>query len=235
MLGALVCAGVVLAFAGVRWLSARLGHPAWANPVLATALLIVGVLALAQVPLAAFEAASAPLRWMLGPAIVALAVLVDAARPLLRGRALAAVLAVVLGSMVGVGTALGGAVLLGFSAEMQAVVAAKSISGPFIYAILAGEAGPVALAAALSVLTGTIGAVFVPPVYRWLGMDGDREREGDRAGRALGLGVSAHLVGSEYAVRRDAEQGGLAIIALVLAGLMAALFLPLLWRLLSAG
>jgi putative effector of murein hydrolase len=221
-----VCGLVVLVFAGLRWLSVWLGSPAWANPVLATAIVIAGGMMLLEVPLADFEAASAPLRWMLGPAIVALAVVADGARPLLRGRGRAVLLAIVLGTLVGLGTALGAAAALGLGAELRAAVAAKSISGPFIYAILSGEDGPVALAAALSVLTGTIGAVCVPPLYRLLRMGG----EPDRAGRALGLGVSAHLVGSEYAVRRDPEQGGLAIIALVCAGLMAAMFLPWLWR-----
>jgi len=226
-----VCGLVVGLFAGLRWLSAKLGSPAWANPVLATAIIMAVGMLLLGVPLADFEAASAPLRWMLGPAIVALAVVADGARPLLRGRGLAVLLAIILGTLVGLGTALGAAAALGLGADLRAAVAAKSISGPFIYAILRGEAGPVALAAALSVLTGTIGAVCLPPLFRVLRMDGER----DRAGRALGLGVSAHLVGSEYAVRRDSEQGGLAIVALVCAGLMAALFLPWLWRWLIGG
>lgn len=227
----LVCGLVVAVFALLRRLSGWLGSPAWANPVLASAIAIGGLMLLLGMPLADFEAASAPLRWMLGPAIVALAVVADGARPLLRGRGWAVLLAIALGTLVGLGTAIGAAAALGLGPELRAAVAAKSISGPFIYAILGGEEGPVALAAALSVLTGTVGAVCVPPLFRVLGMGGAR----DRAGRALGLGVSAHLVGSEYAVRRDPEQGGLAIVALVCAGLMAALFLPWLWRWLIGG
>jgi putative effector of murein hydrolase len=228
-----VCGLILLVFAGLRAGAARLGNPAWANPVLGTALLMMGAVAGLGVPLARFEVASAPLRWMLGPAIVALAVLVDGARPLLRGNGrpvfLAFFLAVFLGSAVGMASALGMAAALGLTPDVRAAVAGKSISGPFIYAILGGEAGPVALAAAVSVLTGTVGAVCLPPLYRLAGL------ENEPAARAVGLGVSAHLVGSEYAMRRDPERGGLAIIALVLAGLMASLVLPTVWRAVIGG
>lgn len=221
----LVCAAVVGCFAGARWLSARLGSPAWANPVLFASLTVAGGLAWLGVPLARFEALTTPLRWMLGPAIVALAAVADLARPQLRGRIRAALVAIVLGSLVGLGLAVGGAMALGLAPALQAAVAAKSISGPFIYAILADENGPVALAAGLSVLTGTIGAIALPPMFAWLGIS-------SRAGRSLGMGVAAHLVGSETAMRRDPERGGLAVVALVGAGLMAAVWLPLAWRML---
>ncbi|WP_416907780.1 MAG: LrgB family protein [Polymorphobacter sp.] len=224
-----VCGLVLLLFAALRTGAARLGNPAWANPIVLAALLLGSGVIASGMPVKTFEAASAPLRWMLGPAIVALALLVDRARPLLRGRGRAVLLAVLLGSAVGMASALAMAMALGLAPQLRAAVAVKSISGPFIYAILRSESGPVALAAALSVLTGTIGAVCLPPVYRLAGL------EAERAARALGLGVSAHLVGSEYALRRDPEQGGLAIIGLVLAGLMASLVLPPVWRALIGG
>ena len=81
------CAAVLLAFAGARWLSARLGHPPWASPVLVTALAMIAGLWLTELPLARFEAATAPLRWLLGPALVALALVIDANRSRLRAKA----------------------------------------------------------------------------------------------------------------------------------------------------
>jgi putative effector of murein hydrolase len=223
MMALLASGGLVALFALVRAGSGRLGHPAWANPVLVTALLCVAGLKLCGMTLGRFEGLAAPLLWWLGPMLVALGGMVDAARPLLRGRAVAALGAVVLGALVGLAVAGLGAHWLGLAPGLAAAVTAKTVSGPFIVAVLAGEGGPVALAAALSVLTGVVGAMTVLPMFDRLGVR-------EPAARALALGVSAHLVGSEFASRRDPATGGLAVVGLVGVGLVAALVLKPLWH-----
>ena len=81
--------------------------------------------------------------------------------------------------------------------------------------------GPIGLAAALSVATGVVGALTIPPLFDRLGVTG--------AARGLGIGVAAHIVGTDWLTRRDPRAGGLAALALVLAGLVAAVLLPLVW------
>jgi putative effector of murein hydrolase len=218
-----VCLAVILGFAAMRRLSGRLGHPAWANPVLATALVVIALLAALAVPLAAFQRLAVPLGWVLGPAIVSLAAVADLARPLLAGRARAAVLAIIGGTLFGLALAFAMARLLGLEPLLVTALATKTISSPFLITILGRLDGPVAFAAALSVATGVVAAMLVPPLLTRLGVK-------DRDARALALGVSGHLVGSEYATRTDPERGGLAVIALVSAGLLAAVLLPLVWR-----
>ena len=46
---------------------------------------------------------------------------------------------------------------------------------------------------------------------------------------ALGLGVSSHIVGTDWLTRRDARAGGLAALAFVMAGLVAAVVVPAIW------
>jgi putative effector of murein hydrolase len=230
----LTCFGVALAFALMRRLSARLGHPAWANPVLAAALLVIALLTLLGVPISAFQRLAAPLGWALGPAIVALAAVADLARPLLFGRGLsrsarAALLAVTGGMGFGLGVAWAMARWLGLRPMLVTAATTKSVSSPFVIAILGDLGAPaplIALAAALSVTSGVIAAMLVPPLF-------DRLKLHDRDSRALALGVSGHLVASEYAVRHDPGRGGLAVIALVAVGLLASLLVPLLWPLLA--
>lgn len=215
---------VMLGFALMRRVSARLGHPPWANPLLATALLILALLALLELDVQVFRGLAAPLGWALGPAIVALAAVADLVRPLLAGRARPALLAVLGGAVIGTLCAWGLATLMGLEQTLRAALTVKTVSSPFLIAVLGPLGGPVALAAALSVTTGVISAMLLPPLLDRLGLS-------DREARAIALGVSGHLVGSEYAIRRDPERGGLAIIALVATGLLAALVLPLLWGL----
>lgn len=222
----LACGLVLAGFAAARWLSAQLGHPPWASPVLVTALAIIAGLAVTGVPLAGFEAATAPLRWLLGPALVALALVIDGNRALLRAQAMPVLVAVVGGALVGLGSAVALARLLGIDGVLAAALVTKTVTTPFTVAIMARVEGPVALAAALSVLTGVMGALLVPPLFA-------RLKVIDPAARALGLGVSAHIVGTDWLTRRDARGGGLAALAFVVTGLVAALVVPLAWRWLS--
>ena len=219
---ALACGGTLAAFALARALSARLGHPPWGSPVLIAALLVAAGLALIGVPAARYGAAALPLRWLLGPALVALALVIDGNRQALRTQALPVLVAVGGGMAVGVGTAIGLARLLGLDAQLRDAVAVKTLSTPFAVAIMAATGGPVALAAAIAVLTGIIGAVLVPPMF-------DRLRITSVAGRALGLGTAAHIVGTDWLTRRDPRAGGLSALAMALAGTLAALLLPPAW------
>lgn len=218
----IACAGTLLAFALARRLSARLGNPPWASPVLIAAVLVAAVLVLAGIPVARFNAAALPLRWLLGPALVALALIIDANRAALKADALPILVAVGGGVAVGVGSALGMARLLGLHDPIRAALATKTLSTPFGVAINTATGGPVALAAAIAVLTGVIGALLVPPLF-------DRLRLTSSAGRALGLGTAAHIVGTDWLTRRDPRAGGLAALAMVLAGTLAALLLPPAW------
>lgn len=215
------CAAVLLAFAAARWLSGRLGHPPWASPVLVTALVMIGLLAGARVPLARFDAATQPLRWLLGPALVALALVIDANRDRLRAQALPVLAAVVGGTLTGLGSAVAMARIVGIDGVLRQALVTKTVTTPFTVAIMTRVGGPVALAAALSVVTGIVGALLVPALFRALRMKG--------AGTALGIGVSSHIVGTDWLTRRDSAAGGLSALAFVLAGLVMAVVVPLLW------
>ncbi len=219
------CAAVLLAFAGARPLSARLGHPPWASPVLLTALVMVAGLGVTKVPLARFDAATAPLRWLLGPALTALALVIDSNRQRLRAQAGPVLAAVVGGTLIGLGSAVGMARLVGIDGVLRQALVTKTVTTPFTVAIMTRVGGPVALAAALSVLTGVVGALLVPVVFQRLRIDG--------AAQALGIGVSSHIVGTDWLTRRDSAAGGLSALAFVLAGLVMAMVVPLLWDLLA--
>ncbi|PZN94465.1 MAG: hypothetical protein DCF31_09575, partial [Alphaproteobacteria bacterium] len=98
---AIACGGTLAAFALARRLSARLGHPPWGSPVLVGAIIVALVLAIIGVPLARYGAAALPLRWLLGPALVALALIIDANRAALRREAVPVLVAVGGGMAVG--------------------------------------------------------------------------------------------------------------------------------------
>jgi putative effector of murein hydrolase len=219
---ALASVGTLALFALARLLSGRLGHPPWASPVLVTALVLVLVLAATGAPVAGYLAAVQPLRWLLGPALVALALVIEGNRSLLRAEPAPVAIAIIGGAVVGMGSALALARLAGLDGLLLQALATKSVTAPFVVTLMKAVGGPVGLAAALSVTTGVIGALTIPPLFDRLGLKG--------AARGLGIGVAAHIVGTDWLTRRDPKAGGLAALALVLAGLVATVLLPLVWR-----
>jgi putative effector of murein hydrolase len=218
----LACGGTLAGFAAARWLSGKLGHPPWASPVVVTALGLVLLFWGLGVPVARYMTAVTPLRWMLGPALVALALVIEGNRSLLRAEPAPIAIAIIGGAMVGMASALALAWLAGLDGELLRALSTKSVTAPFVVALMKSLGSPVGLAAALSVTTGVIGALTIPPLFERLRITG--------AGRSLGIGVAAHIVGTDWLTRRDPRAGGLAALALVLAGLVAAVLLPLVWR-----
>jgi putative effector of murein hydrolase len=215
------CLGTLALFAAARWLSGKLGHPPWASPVLVTALVLVLGFRAAGLPVAAYMAEAVPLRWLLGPALVALALVIEGNRSLLRAEPGPIAIAIIGGAIVGMGSAVGLARLAGIDGALLKALATKSVTAPFVVTLMKSVGGPVGLAAALSVTTGVIGALTIPPLFERLRIGG--------AARGLGIGVAAHIVGTDWLTRRDPRAGGLAALALVLAGLAAAVLLPLVW------
>ena len=217
-----VSAGIIVLFLACRHAAVRWRAPAWASPVLGAALLTGGLLWLAKVPVARFEDGAMPLRWALSPAIVALGGVVWRERGVVRAQAWPLGIAVAGGTAVGVGSALWLARMLGLGALLRAALATKTVSTPFAVAVAMRVGGPVPLAAALAVLTGVVGAVTVPPLLRCLGLRG-------AATTGIAIGVSSHLVGTDALGRHDRRAAAWSAVAMVLAGVLAALLLPLLW------
>lgn len=217
------CAVVVAIFLAARRVAARFGSPAWASPVLITAFAVGLLLWLAGQPLAVFTERTAPLRWLLGPAIVSLGAVIHARRGLVRAQALPLAVAVAGGSAVGVASALGFARLLGIDSLLTTALATKSFSTPFAVAIATRVGGPVPLAAALAALTGIVGAVAVPPLLRLLRIRGS-------ATIGVAMGQSSHIVGTDSLNRRDPHAAAWSAVTMVLAGVLAAVVLPLVWR-----
>ena len=218
----IACAVVLLVFAAVREVSARLGNPVWASPVVLAAMVIALGLAAAGVAAADFVAATAPLRWLLGPAVIALAAVVHGNRAAIARAPKAILLSIGGGMLVGVGSAVLMARLMGLDKMLAMGLATKTVSTPFAVVIAKAGGGPVALAAAAAVTTGVIGAVLVPPLFAALRIKG--------AARGLAMGVSSHIIGTDSLRRRDAAGGAMAALAMVVAGVMASVLLPLVWR-----
>jgi putative effector of murein hydrolase len=204
--------------------SARLGQAPWANPVLWTVLVLATLLLASGTPYAAYFAGAQFIHVLLGPAVVALGWLLWQRRETLRRHALALVVAALAGGGAAAGSALLLGRLFGLPAEVLASLAPKSVTAPVAMGIAERIGGVPALAAVFAVLTGLIGAVTAPYLFKAL-------RITSPAVRGFALGTAAHGIGAARALQEHPDAGSHAGLAFALQAVLAAVLLPLAMRL----
>jgi predicted murein hydrolase (TIGR00659 family) len=198
-------------------------HPL-VNPVLIAVVLIVLCLKVGDVAYGTYFAGAQFVHFLLGPAVVGLAVPLARAWRNVRQLAVPIAGALAVGSCVALFTAIGVAWALGASPVTLASLAPKSVTAPIAMGIAAQIGGVAALAAVFAVATGIIGAALGKYVL-------DAVRVRDWRARGFALGVAAHGIGTARAFQVNPEAGTYAGLAFGLHGALAAFALPLLWRL----
>lgn len=202
-------------------LADRLGRPAYVVPVLWAPLALVGMLSLVHVEVVDYLREVRPLKWLLGPATVALGA--PLAR-VLRGfsstrQAVRVLSATLLGGLAASLTAVGVAVAFGASNDVVGVVASKSVTAPIAVTMRLSIGGNDGLLAASCVLAGVYGAVALPVLARWTRLD-------DPVSLGTGVGVAAHAIGAASLGQRNPDAVGWAAAGLALNGVFTALWLP---------
>lgn len=190
------------------------------QPVLLSALLVIGVLLLCGLSYADYADSAQLLTVMLGPATVALAV--PLYLNLRRIRELFAPIVITLLVAGVTATALGMALAWLFGAERMILMtlAPKSVTSPIAMLVAVQIGGVVALAAVFVMITGVLGAIFGPALLRRCDVH-------HPAARGMALGLTAHAVGTAQALQESDECGAFAALAMSLMGVMTAVLLPL--------
>jgi putative effector of murein hydrolase len=212
------------AFSFTRWLGVKSGHHPLVNPILLAAALILATLFAAKIEYRAYRQAAEPLRWLLGPAIVALAVPIWRQRLRLKENALAISLSVIGGATIGAGLGIAAGTISGLPIQVTLAIAPKTTTSPFAIKIMEQLGGSATLAAVFVILSGAVTAMFLPGLMTLVGMK-------DPAARGLGLGVAGHIVGTQRAATENAVSGSLAALGMALTGLATAVIVPVGWRL----
>jgi predicted murein hydrolase (TIGR00659 family) len=194
-----------------------------ALPVLVTATVVGATLLAAHIEVGAYVDACRPLSFVLGPATVALAIPLHRERARLRRHARTLLLAIGLGALSAMGSVVALARLLALSPELARSLVPKSVTTPIAMPIAARIGGVPEIAAALVVVTGTLGMVAGP----WL-----LSRAGVRTpiARGAALGTAAHGIGTARAFDEGRAEGATASVAMVLAGVITALLAPIFAR-----
>ncbi len=209
----------LLAYACGYALYSRASFHPLANPVPIAVALIVGVLALTGTEYKTYFDGAQFVHFLLGPAVVGLAVPLARSWPELRRLARPIVGALAAGSTVAGVSAVTIAWLLGATPATIASIAPKSVTAPIAMGIAEKIGGLPALAAVFAVTTGVIGAVLGKYVL-------DAVQVRDWRARGFALGLAAHGIGTARAFQVNMEAGTYAGLAFGLHGLLLAILVP---------
>ncbi|GGD98387.1 membrane protein [Aureimonas endophytica] len=212
-------------FLVARRAAQALGNPPLANPVLLSIVALVALLRLTDTPYPVYFSGAQFVHFALGPATVALGVPLYRNRRLIL-RSLAPVgAALLVGSLTGVVSVVGLALLFGLPEAITRALAPKSVTAGIAMGIAAQLGADPALAAVFVMLTGIVGAVIVTPLMNAL-------RIRDYAARGFAAGLASHGLGTARAFQVDGLAGTFAGLAMALNGLVTSLLAPVLLRLL---
>jgi len=191
------------------------------SPLLLAPVLLFSLGAVTGVQYLEYFRATHWLGLLLGPAMVSFAVPIYERRAIVAQHWVALVAGVGVGSMLAVVTAWLLSSALGVTGPLRLSILARSVSTPFAVAVSRDIGGVPELTALFVILTGLIGASIGRLLLRWLPL-----RSGIARGALFGMG--AHSVGVASASRLGSEEGAIAGLVMIFAGLSNVVLAPLL-------
>lgn len=210
---------VALYFAS-KALYARYPSP-WLTPLVAVPAVLAAIVLVAHIPYAVYFRDTRWLMWLLGPATVAFAVPIYEYRTLLKRHWISLAVGVGVGVVVAVGGSLALAKLLHLSPDLQRSLMTRSISTPFALAVSDRIHAPRELTALFVIATGVCGMLFGEIVLALLPLR-------TRLARGALFGAAAHGVGTAKARELGSEEGVVASLTMMIAGIVMVLAAPLL-------
>ena len=157
--------------------------------------------------------------WMLGPATIAFAIPIYEYRNVIKEHVLSISLGIVVGMISGVISAFYLAKLFSFDQETTYSLMARSISTPFAMELTSNIGGSVELVILFTMITGIAGVAMADMILLALKLN-------SRFAQGAALGNSAHGFGTSKAFMRHREEGVVACLTMVLAGVFMVLLGP---------
>lgn len=209
-------------YAAARWVFLRTRWPVL-HPGTTSIFLMAVIVELMGRRLDEFAASTAWINWLLGPAVVAMAVPIYQLRRTAQENAGTLAVALPLGVAFAVGSTTGLLALFGQTRGVVAAGALKSITSPVAWRLAVDNGVPVKATLVGVLVAGMFGATLGPTALHWL-----RVRDARAVGVALG--ASAHGFGVARGVEIGRMEGAFASITMSGTAILGALVLPYLLR-----
>lgn len=200
-------------------------HPL-VNPVAIAVALLVLILSATDTPYATYFDGAQFVHFLLGPATVALAIPLYQQLDKLRRNWFALLVSALLGGGAAIASAMLIAWALGASPATVLSIAPKAVTMPIAMGVAEKIGGLPSLTAVLVMLTGILGAVCAHGVFTLFKIE-------EHSVRGFALGVTAHGIGTARAFQVSEEMGAFSGLAMGLSGVLTALLLPVVLKLLG--
>lgn len=192
----------------------------WNSPLLLTPVILLAIAGALHTRYSEYMQGSQWLLAMIGPVTVAFALPVYEQRALIRRHWPALLAGVIAGSIIAAFSSWLLASWLNLPSDLQRSLLPRSIATPFALPVSSRVGGVPELTAVFVVLTGLLGAVVGQVMRKWLPLRSSLAR-----GALLGMG--AHGVGVAKAREYAAEEGSIAGLVMILAGLVNVSITPI--------
>ena len=210
----------VVVFAALDHVAQRYGRPPWLHPVLWSVPVLMALLWATKTPYITYAASTAMITFLLGPAVVSMAVPIWAQRATIRKLAVPITLALLAGSTTAIVSAVGIVWAFGAPVQVLASLAPRAATSPVGMAVAEALGGIPALAAVIIVFSGVLGAMIATPLLNLMRMK-------DYRVRGFATGVSAHGVGSARAFQVSKIAGAYAGLGMALNAVMTTVLLSI--------
>ncbi|MFD1864333.1 LrgB family protein [Planococcus chinensis] len=189
------------------------------TPVLTTTVALIAILLAFDIPYSRYMLGGQWIGALLGPAVVALAVPLYKQRSLLARNLWPVAAGVTAGALAGMLSGALLAKLLRFSNEMVMTILPKSITTPVAMQLAEGLGGIPSLAAIFVMIAGFTGLIIGPRLLKGLGVESP-------IGRGIGLGSSAHGLGTAKAFEYGIEDASMSSVAMTLSAVVGSFLGP---------
>lgn len=193
------------------------------NPVLLSLIALISLLSLLGLPYEEYAQGSAPLSWLLEPAVVALALPLYQQAQHIRKQLKPILIACTFGVATSLLIVIPLAWLLGAEPNVIASLAPQSVTTPVAMGITASLGGIPALSAAVVIIVGIVGAAFGLPFLTKMGVT-------EPSAQGLAMGAAAHALGTARAIEHSETHGAYSSLALILCAVLMAFLAPLIFN-----
>ena len=196
------------------------------NPLLTATILIIYFLKIFNIDFDTYNNGGQFINIFLGPATIVLAVPLYKKLNLLKENFLPIFSGILVGSLVSVLSVISIATFLGLDNSLTVSLLSKSVTTPIGIEITNSLGGSSSITVLAIVLSGIIGAIVGPTVFKVLKIN-------NPISRGVSLGTASHAVGTSKALEIGEQEGAMSSLSIGVAGIVTVFLAPLCYSLLS--
>ena len=196
------------------------------NTLLTATILIICFLKIFNIDFDTYNNGGQFINIFLGPATIVLAVPLYKKLNLLKENFLPIFSGILVGSLVSVLSVISIATFLGLDNSLTVSLLSKSVTTPIGIEITNSLGGSSSITVLAIVLSGIIGAIVGPTVFKVLKIN-------NPISRGVSLGTASHAVGTSKALEIGEQEGAMSSLSIGVAGIVTVFLAPLCYSLLS--